>query len=248
LFFEPYADAPDNRGLLFDQMLPEGIMRKRVEAADKCGLQVMIHAVGDAANLRILDLYREVAEANGPRDRRFRIEHAQHLRASEIPRFGRQGVIASMQPYHAADDGRWCQRRIGAERCRGAYAFRSLLNAGAMLAFGSDWTVAPLNPLPGIKAAVTRQTFDGANPEGWMPQEKISLDEALCAYTFGSAYAEFGESSKGTLTPGKLADLVVLDRDIHKIDPSDLDRAKVVLTVLNGKVVFSSGGQPPASG
>jgi predicted amidohydrolase YtcJ len=248
LFFEPYADAPENRGLLFDQMLPEGIMRKRVEAADKCGLQVMIHAIGDEANLRILDLYEEVARANGARDRRFRIEHAQHLRASEIPRFGRQGVIASMQPYHAADDGRWCQRRIGAERCRGTYAFRSLLNAAAMLAFGSDWTVAPLNPLPGIKAAVTRQTFDGTNPEGWMPQEKISLDEALCAYTFGSAYAEFGESSKGTLTPGKLADLVVLDRDIHKIDASDLDRAKVVLTVLNGKVVFSSGGQPSASG
>jgi predicted amidohydrolase YtcJ len=240
LFFEPYADGPDNRGLLFDQMLPDGIMRERVEAADKCGLQVMIHAIGDEANLRILDLYRDVARANGARDRRFRIEHAQHLRPGEIPRFGQQGVIASMQPYHAADDGRWCERRLGTDRCRGAYAFRSLLDTAAVLAFGSDWTVAPLNPLPGIKAAVTRETINGAHPDGWMPQEKISLDEALRAYTFGSAYAEFAERLKGSLTPGKLADIVVLDRDLYKLDPSELDRAKVRLTILGGKVIYST--------
>lgn len=238
LFFDPYEDAPNNRGLLFDQMLPEGAMRQRVEAADRSGLQVMIHAIGDEANLRILDLYREVAAANGARDRRFRIEHAQHLRQSEVLRFGKQSVIASMQPYHAADDGQWCERRIGPERSKGAYVFRSLLNAGAMLAFGSDWTVAPLNPLVGIKAAITRQTLDGRHPDGWLPDQRISLNEAVRAYTVGSAYAEFAETSKGTLTPGKLADVVVLDCDIGKLDPANTDQAHVLLTILGGKVIY----------
>jgi hypothetical protein len=238
LFFEPYADAPDNRGLLFDQMLPEGIMLQRVQAADKCGLQVMIHAIGDEANYRILTLFHEVALSNGPRDRRFRIEHAQHLRKSEITRFAGQGVIASMQPYHAADDGRWCEQRIGPSRMNGAYAFRSLLDCGATLAFGSDWTVAPLNPLPGIKAAVTRQTLDGRHPDGWIPQEKISLDEALRAYTLGSAYAEFSEKTKGVISEGRLADFILLDRDIYNIDASEIDRARVELTVLGGKVIY----------
>jgi len=238
LFFEPYADDPNNRGLLFDQMFPEGIMRQRVEAADRAGLQVMIHAIGDEANLRILDLYAEVAAANGARDRRFRIEHAQHLRPQEIPRFAQQKVIASMQPYHAADDGRWCEKRVGKERSRTAYAFRSLLDSGAVLAFGSDWTVAPLNPLLGIKAAVTRQTLDGRHPNGWIPEQKISLDEAIRAYTVGSAYAEFTEGVKGALAPGKLADVVVLDRDIHKSEPSTIDQARVILTILDGRIVF----------
>jgi predicted amidohydrolase YtcJ len=238
LFFEPYSDTPNTRGLLFDQMLPEGIMLKRVEAADKAGLQVVIHAIGDQANLRILDIYRQTAEKNGPRERRFRIEHAQHLRASEIPRFGQQKVVASMQPYHAADDGRWCEKRIGVERSKGTYAFRSLLDNGAVLAFGSDWTVAPLNPLTGIKAAVTRQTLDGKHPNGWLPEQKISLDETIRAYTFGSAYAEFADKVKGTLAPGKLADLVMLDRDLYKIDPTGIDQARVVLTIMDGRVVF----------
>jgi hypothetical protein len=238
LFFETYADDPANRGLLFDQMLPEGIMRQRVAAADRAGLQVMIHAIGDEANLRILDLYAEVAAVNGPRDRRFRIEHAQHLRSEEIPRFAQQKVIASMQPYHAADDGRWCEKRLGKQRCQTAYAFRSLLDNAAVLAFGSDWTVAPLNPLLGIKAAVTRQTLDGRHPDGWVPEQKISLDEAIRAYTVGSAYAEFAEAVKGTLTPGKLADLVVLDRDIYKSDSPAIDRARVILTVLDGRIIY----------
>jgi predicted amidohydrolase YtcJ len=242
LFFEPYNDAPNTRGLLFDQMLPEGIMLKRVEGADKAGLQVMIHAIGDEANLRILDIYKEAAEKDGARDHRFRIEHAQHLRASEIPRFGKQKVIASMQPYHEADDGRWCEKRIGPERSKGTYAFRTLLDTGAVLAFGSDWTVAPLNPLTGLKAAVTRQTLDGKHPNGWLPEQKITLDEALRAYTFGSAYAEFAEKAKGTLLPGKLADLVMLDRDIYKIDPAQIDQARVILTVLDGRVVFEDRG------
>ncbi len=240
LFFQPYSDAPQTRGLLAGQMLPEGIMLQRVQAADLHDLQVMIHAIGDEANLRVLDLYRDAAGQNGARDRRFRIEHAQHLRSSEIPRFGRQQVIASMQPYHAADDGRWCEKRIGPDRSKGAYAFRSLIDAGARLAFGSDWPVAPLNPLLGIKAAVTRQTLDGKNPGGWIPEQKIGLDEAVRAFTSGSAYAEFSEPVKGALAPGKLADLIVLDCDLYTINPSAIDQARVVLTVLDGKIVHDT--------
>jgi hypothetical protein len=240
LFFEPYDDTPDTRGLLLDQMLPEGIMLKRVEAADKAGLQVMIHAIGDEANKTILDLFREVTGKNGPRDRRFRIEHAQHIRAGEIPRFGREKVVASMQPYHCADDGRWCYKRIGHERSKATYAFRGLLDTGAVLAFGSDWTVAPLNPMQGLKAAVTRQTLDGKHPEGWVPEQKISLEEAVRAYTIGSAYAEFAENAKGSLAAGKLADLVMLDRDIFKLVPADLDRVKVALTIVDGRVVYEA--------
>jgi predicted amidohydrolase YtcJ len=239
-FFEPYNDAPNTRGLLFDQMLPEGIMLKRVEGADKAGLQVMIHAIGDEANFRILEIYRQTAEANGARDRRFRIEHAQHLRTNEIPRFGSRKVIASMQPYHEADDGRWCEKRIGPARSKGTYAFRSLLDTGAVLAFGSDWTVAPLNPLEGIKAAVTRQTLDGKHPNGWNPEQKISIDEAVRAYTVGSAYAEFAEKVKGTITPGKLADIVMLDRDIYEGAPAEIDKARVVLTIMDGRIVFET--------
>jgi len=237
-FFEPYSDTPGVRGLLFDQMLPEGIMLQRVAAADKAGLHVMIHAIGDEANLRILDIYKQVAAQDGSRDRRFRIEHAQHLRPTEIPRFGKEHVIASMQPYHQADDGRWCDKRIGPERAKGTYAFRSLLDTGAVLAFGSDWTVAPLNPLEGIKAAVTRQTLDGKHPSGWVPEQKITLDEAVRAYTIGSAYAEFAEKVKGSITPGKLGDLIILDRDIYKTDASDIDKARVVLSMMDGRVVY----------
>lgn len=241
LFFEPYSDAPETCGLLFDQMLPEGVMLERVRAADRAGLHVMIHAIGDRANKLILDLYQEVERQNGPRDRRFRIEHAQHLRPAEISRFAAQGVIASMQPYHTADDGRWCDKRIGLERSRGTYAFRSLLEAGARLAFGTDWTVAPLNPMETLKAAVTRQTLDGKHPDGWVPEQKITLEEALRAYTVGSAYAEFQETVKGTLAPGKLADLVMLDRNIFALPPAQLDQVKVLLTVVDGRVVWEAG-------
>ena len=240
LFFEPYNDSPNTRGLLFDEMLPEGIMLQRVEAADKRGLQVMIHAIGDEANKVILDLYQQVAQKNGPRDRRFRIEHAQHLRPGEIKRFGSQMVIASMQPYHCADDGRWCDKRIGPQRSKGTYAFRSLLDSGVVLAFGSDWTVAPLNPMEALKAAVTRQTLDGKHPAGWVPEQKISLEEAVRAYTVGSAYAEFQEHAKGSLAPGKLADLVMLDCDIFKLNPAQLDQVRVATTVVDGKVVWET--------
>ncbi|HYE16174.1 MAG TPA: amidohydrolase family protein, partial [Pyrinomonadaceae bacterium] len=182
-----------------------------------------------------------VARKHGERDRRFRIEHAQHLRKEEIAEFARQKVLASMQPYHAIDDGRWAEKRIGPERAKGTYAFRSLLDAGAALAFGSDWTVAPLDPLLGIYAAVTRRTLDGKNPSGWVPEQKITVEEAVRAYTVGSAFAEFAEAEKGTVAPGKLADLVVLDSDIFKINPADIEKARVRLTVMDGRVVYEAG-------
>ncbi len=239
-FFEPYADEPHTRGLLFDQMFPEGIMLERVTAADGCGLQVMIHAIGDEANFQILEIFRQAAEKNGPRDRRFRIEHAQHLRPSDIQRFAEQNVVASMQPYHAADDGRWCDKRLGPERSKNAYAFRTLLDAGVVLAFGSDWTVAPLNPILGIKAAVTRQTLDGRHPDGWVPEQKLTVDEAVRAFTVGSAYAEFAEQHKGRIEPGMLADMIMLDRDIYRIAPEEIDQAGVILTVMDGRIVFEA--------
>jgi predicted amidohydrolase YtcJ len=238
LFFEPYADAPQTRGLPGNEMFPEGAMLQRVLDADRAGLQVMIHAIGDRANDQILQIFEEVAARNGPRDRRFRIEHAQHLRAQDISRFARAKVVASMQPYHSADDGRWAEKRIGSERAKGTYAFRSLLDAGTTLAFGSDWTVAPLDPLTGIAAAVTRRTLDGKHPGGWVPEQKISVEEAVRGYTVGSAYAEFADQAKGTLAPGKLADLVVLDKDIFKISPAEIETARVQLTIMDGRVVY----------
>lgn len=240
LFFEPYADAPETRGLLFDQMFPEGIMLDRVRLADREGLQVLIHAIGDKANSIILDLYETVARGNGRRDRRFRIEHAQHLKRADIPRFGGLNVIASMQPYHAADDGRWCEKRIGAQRCATTYACKSLLQAGAVVAFGSDWTVAPLNPLLGIWAAVTRQTLDGKHPDGWIPSEKLTVHEAVHAFTAGSAFAEFAETQKGSIREGQLADMVMLSRDIFENEPEDIGKSQVLLTILGGKVVYEA--------
>ncbi len=239
-FYEPYKDAPNTSGLAGNEMFPEGAMLNRVRDADRAGLQVMIHAIGDRANDLILAIFEQVTRENGARDRRFRIEHAQHLRREDIPRFGRAKVIASMQPYHAIDDGRWAEKRIGKERAKTTYAFRSLLDAGATLAFGTDWTVAPLNPVLSIYAAVTRRTLDGKNPEGWIPEQRISVEESVRAYTVGSAYAEFQESVKGTITPGKLADLVILSSDIFKIDPNDIEKVRVVMTIMDGRVVYDA--------
>lgn len=239
-FFEPYKDAPNTRGLAGDEMYPEGAMLERVRAADRAGMQIMIHAIGDRANDLILTIYENVASENGAKDRRFRIEHAQHLRLQDISRFGRDHVIASMQPYHAIDDGRWAEKRIGKDRARGTYAFRSLLDSGATLAFGTDWSVAPLNPILSIYAAVTRRTLDGKNPKGWVPEQKITVAEAIRAYTFGSAYAEFQEEVKGTIAVGKLADLVILSKDIFRIDPKEIENTKVVMTIMNGRVVYAA--------
>ncbi len=221
-------------------MFPEGEMLKRVMGADKAGLHVMIHAIGDKANDTILSIYEKVEHENGDRDRRFRIEHAQHLRPQDIPRFARNHVIASMQPYHAIDDGRWAEKRIGRERAKTTYAFRSLLDAGVVLAFGTDWTVAPLNPMLGLYAATTRRTLDGKHPEGWVPEQKITVEEAVRAYTVGSAFAEFTDDVKGTITPGKLADLVILSRDIFRIDPVEIEKVRAVMTIMDGRVVYES--------
>jgi predicted amidohydrolase YtcJ len=238
LFYEPYRDDPSTSGIAGDEMYPEGAMLTRVREADRAGLQILIHAIGDRANDLILSIYEQVERENENRDRRFRIEHAQHLRAKDIPRFARDKIIASMQPYHAIDDGRWAEKRIGKERAKTTYAFRSLLDAGATLAFGTDWTVAPLNPMLSLYAAATRRTLDGKNPKGWVPEQKISVEEAVRAYTVGSAYAEFQEGVKGSITPGKLADLVILSRDIFQIDPKEIESVKVVATILDGVVVY----------
>jgi predicted amidohydrolase YtcJ len=238
LFFDPYLDEPDTCGIAGDEMYPEGAMLDKVRAADKAGLQVMIHAIGDRANDLILSLFEEVARENGDRDRRFRIEHAQHLRPQDISRFARGRIIASMQPYHAIDDGRWAEKRIGNERAKTTYAFRALLDSGATIALGTDWTVAPLNPLLTVYAAVTRQTLDGKNADGWVPEQKMSVEEAVRAYTVGSAYAEFQETVKGTITPGKLADVVILSQDIFTIDPQEIEGVRVDLTLVDGGVVY----------
>ncbi|MBS1794674.1 MAG: amidohydrolase [Acidobacteria bacterium] len=234
-FYEPYLDAPGSYGLAADEM-PN--MYEKVKNADQNDLQVMIHAIGDRANDEILKIYERVAREDGARDRRFRIEHAQHLNEGLIKRFAADRVIASMQPYHCIDDGRWAWKRLDEKRLKGTYAFRSLLDAGATLAFGTDWFVAPLNPMFGIYAAATRRTLDDKNPNGWIPEQKITVEEAVRAYTYGSAYAEFQETEKGTLTKGKLADFVVLSDDIFAIDPVKIRDVRVLTTVVDGKVVY----------
>lgn len=244
LFFEPYLDSPTTSGLPGDEMFPDGVMLQRVQAADRAGLQVVVHAIGDKANDQMLTIFDQVSRINGKRDRRFRIEHAQHLRMEDIPRFAEIGVIASMQPMHCADDGRWALKRIGPERAKGTYAFRSLLDAGAILAFGSDWNVATLDPIQGIAAAVTRRTLDGKNPDGWVPEQKITVEEAVRAYTVGSSRAEFAEQSKGTLQPGMLADLVILSQDIFTVPPEEITRTKVVTTIVGGNVVYEAAKVP----
>lgn len=238
-FFEPYSDNKNSCGLLAAHMFPEGIMEKRLRQAEAGGLQVAIHAIGDRANALLLDMFEKIFKESGSRDRRWRIEHAQHLRESDVSRFGQLKLIASVQPYHLIDDGCWAETKIGPRRARMAYAFNSLLRAGATLIFGSDWTVAPMNPLSGIYAASTRRTLDGRHPDGWIPEEKISVEEAIKSYTLRAAYAEFSEKEKGSLEPGKLADLVVLDQDILKIKPEEIIKTRVLLTMVDGRIVYA---------
>ncbi len=235
-FFDPYLDAPGSRGLAMADV--ETTMRQTIQEADKAGLQVRIHAIGDRGNAAILDHFQAVEKANGVTGRRFTIEHAQHLRLEDIKRFGGQKVVASMQPFHAIDDGRWAWKRLDEKRIKGTYAFRTILDTDGVLAFGSDSPVAPLNPFWGVYAAVTRRTLDDKNPNGWVPEQKISVDETVRAFTWGSAYAEFQERSKGTLEVGKVADLVILSDDIFTIDPVKIWDVNAVLTVVDGKVVF----------
>ena len=236
-FLEPYSDAPASRGVLVNT--PEHLEQWTL-AADKAGLQVMVHAIGDRAIRIQLDIFEKATQENGPRDRRFRIEHAQHIHPDDLPRFAELDVIASMQPYHAIDDGRWADGAIGAERSLTTYAFRSLLDSGARLALGSDWHVAPPTPLEGVYAAVTRRTIDGEHPDGWVPSQKISVDEALRGYTADAAYAGFMEDEIGTLAAGKYADLVIVDHDLNDMPPEQLDQAQVMLTMTGGDVVFAN--------
>jgi predicted amidohydrolase YtcJ len=234
-FVEPYTDMPTDSGFYVND---EADVYDWISNADREGMQVLIHAIGDRANNFILNVYERVAQENGARDRRFRIEHAQHLLPGDIARFTSLNVIASMQPYHAIDDGRWAEELIGPERIKTTYAFKSLIDAGAEVAFGSDWPVAPATPLEGIYGAVTRRTTDGMNPDGWVPAEKITVEQALIAYTKKAAYASFEEDIKGSIEPGKLADFVVLSEDITTIDPVKIWETKVLQTYVGGKKVY----------
>jgi predicted amidohydrolase YtcJ len=239
-FFEPFTDQPNNHGLLSDAMQPLSLMREHMMKADAAGLQICTHAIGDQGISMILDLYSEVETAHRPADRRFRIEHAQHMAAKDFDRFAKLHVIASVQPYHAIDDGRWAEKRIGHDRASRTYAFRTFLDHGVRLALGTDWNVAPLNPMVTVYAAVARATLDGKNPNGWFPEQKLTLPEALEAYTMGSAYAEFQENEKGSITPGKLADMVLLSADLFSIAPEKIRDVKVLKTIVGGKVIWDA--------
>src|SRR2546426_2597541 len=239
-FFQPFEDQPNNHGILSDEMHPVSLMRDRMMKADAAGLQLCTHAIGDQAISIILDLYSELIKAHGEDDRRLRIEHAQHMAAKDFDRFAQLHVIASMQPYHAIDDGRWAEGRIGRNRASRTYAFRAFLDHGVRLAFGTDWDVAPLNPMLTLYAAMTRETLDGKNPQGWFPEQKLTVEETVEAYTIGSAYAEFQENVKGSIAPGKLADMVLLSDDVLSIDPMKIRDVKVVKTWVGGKLVYDS--------
>lgn len=239
-FYEPFLNQGNNRGLLSDEMHPISLMRDRMMKADAAGLQICTHAIGDEGISTILDLYADVIKAHGDADRRFRIEHAQHMAAKDFDRFAQMHVIASVQPYHAIDDGRFAESHIGHDRASRTYAFRTFLDHGVRLAFGTDWEVAPLNPLLGVYAAATRATLDGKNPNGWFPEQKLTVAGAIEAYTMGSAYAEFQEKEKGSITPGKLADMVLLSDDIFSIESEKIRDVKVLNTFVGGKLVWDA--------
>jgi hypothetical protein len=240
--FKPYDDDPGNTGLPMPLMVPPSKMEALARQADKAGIQLCTHAIGDRAVSAILSIYERLG-GDHPAAHRFRVEHAQHVQPEDFARFGKLGIVASMQPYHAVDDGRWAEKRIGHERARSSYAWKSMLDAGAMLAFGSDWPVAPLDPLSGIAAAVTRATLDGRNPGGWFPEQRLRVEEALRAYTRGCAYAAFEEKDKGTISPGKLADLVVLSEDLWRIPPERIKDVRVEITIVGGRVVYKAGSR-----
>jgi predicted amidohydrolase YtcJ len=244
-FFAPFVDQLQNHGLLSDEMHPVSLMRDRMMRADSSGLQLCTHAIGDQGISIILDIYAEIEKAHGPADRRWRIEHAQHMAAKDFDRFDSLHVIASMQPYHAIDDGRWAESRIGRDRASRTYAFRTFLDHGVRLAFGTDWSVAPLNPMLGVYAAVTRATLDGKNPDGWFPEQKLTVAETVSAYTLGSAYAEFQDQEKGSISIGKLADMVILSDDIFSIQPEKIKEVKALRTFVGGKLVWEAKGDGP---
>ncbi|HET6878820.1 MAG TPA: amidohydrolase [Pirellulales bacterium] len=236
--WQTYQNEPGSTGLF---VMPPDRLGELIRQADAAGLAVAVHAIGDRGNSTLLDLFADVTRTNPPRDRRFRIEHAQHLTPKDFGRFAEGHVIASMQPYHAVDDGRWAEGRIGTERCKSSYAFRSLLDHGARLAFGSDWPVAPLDPLAGIDAAVNRRTIDGEHPNGWFPEQRITAAEAIRAYTRDAAYATFCERRSGSIAPGMQADLAALSRDIlAQEERSHISDAKVTLTIVAGQIIYEA--------
>ncbi len=236
-FFEKYIQDTTTFGLPMD-IVTDGRLEKWAMDADKNKLQICTHAIGDRANAYMLDLYEKIENTNPKWDRRFRIEHAQHVRTQDIQRFAKLNVIASAQPYHCIDDGVWAEKRIGKERLKEIYSFKSFLDAGVKICFGSDWTVAPMNAILGIYAAVTRRTLDDKNPNGWIPEQKISVEDAIKCYTINNAYASFEENIKGSIEAGKLADLVVLSDDILSLDPVKIKDVKVDMTVFDGDIIY----------
>jgi predicted amidohydrolase YtcJ len=238
LMFEPFADNPESSGLA---MMPYEEFENMVVTADRSGFQIGVHSIGDKGNNWTLNAFEKARNVNGQRDSRHRDEHTQTLVLSDIPRFAKLGVIASMQPTHCISDKKFYEKRIGLERCKGAYAWRSLLDAGAMLAFGTDYQVEPLNPMEGLYAAVTRKDRLGEDGDGWFPDQKLTMEEAIRYYTMGSAYAQFMENRKGILKKGYLADIVITDRDLLTIPENEIMKTKIDFTIVGGKVVFESG-------
>ena len=249
-FFEPYSNDPQNRGRWRPLMINdkgefvEGKFLRYMLDADRAGLQLTVHAIGDEANNVLLNYLEELNKQNGKRDRRFRLVHAQVLAPADFKRLGQLGVVAEVQPFHLSDDMRWMEERIGSERTKGAYAFKSIQSSGAVLSFGTDWpgtsaSEYPINPMLGLYAAVTRQTLTGKPAEGWFPDERISIADAIKGYTYNTAYANFEETTKGSIEVGKLADLTVLSKNLLKISPSEYLTTDVVYTIVGGKVVYS---------
>jgi predicted amidohydrolase YtcJ len=248
-FLKPYSNNPNNRGkwrpLMVDDQgnFVEGKFLQYMLDADRAGFQITVHAIGDEANNVLLNYLEELNRQNGVRDRRFRLVHAQVIAPDDFKRLGKLGVIAEVQPFHLSDDMRWMEERIGRERCKGAYAFKSIKESGAVLCFGTDWpgtsaSEYPINPMLGIYAAVTRQTLTGEPPGGWFPEQKISIEDALRAYTYNTAYANFEEKTKGSIEVHKVADLVVITKNLLQASPRDILDTKVVCTIVAGKIVY----------
>jgi predicted amidohydrolase YtcJ len=238
LMFEPFSDNPGTSGL---SMMPYDVFENMVITADKMGFQIGVHSIGDKGNYWTLNAFESARKLNGNRDSRHRDEHAQTLQPSDIPRFAQMGIIASMQPTHCISDKKFCIKRIGPERAKGAYSWKSLADAGASIAFGSDYQVEPLNPMEGLYASVTRKERLGEDGEGWYPEQKISMEDAIRYYTMGSAYAQFMENRKGIIKRGYLADIVITDKDLLIIPESEIMKTKVDYTITGGKIVYTTG-------
>ena len=248
-FFQPYSNNPNNRGRWRPLMVNEkgefveGKFLGYMLDADRAGLQLTVHAIGDEANSVLLNYLEELDRRNGKRDRRFRLVHAQVLAPADFKRLGQLGIVAEVQPFHLSDDMRWMEERIGVERSKGAYAFKSIQASGAVLSFGTDWpgtsaSEYPINPMLGLYAAVTRQTLAGEPKSGWFPDERISIEDAIRAYTYNTAYANFEETIKGSIEVGKLADLTVLTKNLLRVPPKELLTTEVLYTIVNGRVVY----------